>query len=139
MTSREPSDVAAAYDLWADTYDVDPNRTRDLAGEVLRRSALRLAGRDVVEAGCGTGRNTLWLSGHAETVLAMDISEGMLRQAKARMRSPHVQFVQHDIRSAWPSAERSADAVIAMLVLEHVEQLAPVFGEAARVLRRGGD
>jgi ubiquinone/menaquinone biosynthesis C-methylase UbiE len=133
------SDIAAAYDLWAGTYDVDPNRTRELAGEVLRHHDLSLAGRSVVEIGCGTGRNTLWLAEHAENVLALDLSEGMLRQAKARVRSPSVRFVQHDIRSAWPAADGSADVVIAMLVLEHVERLEPVLDEAARVLRRAGD
>ena len=138
-TPRENSDIAAAYDLWADTYDVDPNRTRELAGEVLRQCDLRLAGRDVLEIGCGTGYNTLWLGERAENVLALDISEGMLRQAKARVQSPRVRFLQHDIRSPWPSADGSADVVIAMLVLEHVERLQPIFGEAARVLRWDGD
>ena len=138
-TPRENSDIAAAYDLWADTYDIDPNRTRELAGEVLRQCDLRLTGRDVLEIGCGTGRNTLWLGERAETVLALDISEGMLRQARARVQSPRVRFLQHDISSPWPSADGSADVVIAMLVLEHVQRLQPIFGEAARVLRRGGD
>ncbi len=138
-TPRENSDIAAAYDLWADTYDIDPNRTRELAGEVLRQCDLRLAGRDVLEIGCGTGRNTLWLGERAENVLALDISEGMLRQARARVQSPRVRFLQHDISSPWPSADGSADVVIAMLVLEHVQRLQPIFGEAARVLRRGGD
>jgi ubiquinone/menaquinone biosynthesis C-methylase UbiE len=138
-TPRENSDIAAAYDLWADTYDVDPNRTRELAGEVLRHCDLSVAGLDVVEIGCGTGRNTLWLGERAENVLALDISEGMLRRAKARAQSPSVRFLQHDIRSAWPSADEAADVVIAMLVLEHVERLHPIFSEAARVLRWAGD
>jgi ubiquinone/menaquinone biosynthesis C-methylase UbiE len=138
-TPRENSDIAAAYDLWSDTYDVDPNRTRELAGEVLRHCDLSVIGREVVEIGCGTGRNTLWLGERAENVLALDISDGMLRQAKARAESPRVQFLQHDIRFAWPREGESADVVIAMLVLEHVERLQPIFDEAARVLRRGGD
>ncbi len=104
MISRENSDIAAAYDLWADMYDADPNRTRELAGEVLRQCAPILVGRNIVEIGCGTGLNTLWLGEHAENVLALDISEGMLRQAKARAQSPKVRFVQHDIGSAGPSA-----------------------------------
>jgi len=33
---RQTPDVAAAYDIWADTYDTPPNKTRTLAGEVLR-------------------------------------------------------------------------------------------------------
>jgi len=132
-------EVAAAYDRWAETYDTDPNRTRELAAAVLRQRNLELAGRNVVEIGCGTGHNTEWLAERAEGVLAMDFSEGMLRQAKARVRSPHVRFLRHDIRSAWPLADSSADLVIAMLVLEHIEHVGPIFAEAARALRPGGE
>src|ERR671914_151413 len=101
-TPRENSDIAAAYDLWADTYDFDPNRTRELAGEVLRQCDLRLAGRDVLEIGSGTGRNTLWLSERAENVLALDISEGMLRQGEARGGTPRGRLLPHHNRSPWP-------------------------------------
>jgi len=132
---QQNSDVARAYDLWAGTYDVDPNRTRELAGTVLRQYELELDGRDVIEIGCGTGRNTSWLDERAASVLALDISAGMLRQARDYVTSPRVRFVEHDIRTAWPAGDASADLVVAMLVLEHVEHLAPIFSEAARVLR----
>jgi ubiquinone/menaquinone biosynthesis C-methylase UbiE len=132
-------DVAAAYDRWAKTYDIDPNRTRELAAAVLRQLDLELAGHTVIEIGCGTGHNTQWLAERAGNVLALDFSEEMLRRAKARVCSPHVRFVQHDIRSAWPLADASADLVIAMLVLEHIEQIEPIFAEADRVLRAAGE
>ena len=135
----DKAQVAAAYDRWAKTYDADPNRTRELAASVLRQSDLELAGRDVIEIGCGTGRNTEWLVERAESVVAIDFSEGMLWRAKARVQSPHVRFVRHDIRAGWPQAAAAADLVIAMLVLEHIEQVGPVFSEAARVLRSGGE
>jgi len=135
----DKNEVAAAYDRWAETYDTDLNRTRELAAAVLRQSDLELAGRYVVEIGCGTGRNTEWLVERAASVLAVDFSEGMLRQAKSRVRSPHVRFIQHDIRNRWPMADASADLVIAMLVLEHIEQVEPIFDEASRALRSGGE
>ena len=50
----------------------------------------------------------------------------------------HVTFVQHDVREPWPVSAASVDLVVGNLVLEHVEQLAPIFAEAARVLRAGG-
>ena len=58
----------------------------------------------MVEIGCGTGRNTEWLAERAASVLAVDFSEGMLQQAKSRVRSPRVRFQQHDIRYGWPVA-----------------------------------
>ena len=140
MTSpSDKAEIAAAYDRWAETYDTDLNRTRELAAAVLRQSSLGLAGRNVIEIGCGTGYNTGWLAERAGGVLALDFSEGMLRQAKARVHSDHVRFVQQDIRTTWPTADASTDLVIAMLVLEHIEQVEPIFAEAARALRSGGE
>jgi malonyl-CoA O-methyltransferase len=46
--------------------------------------------------------------------------------------------MQHDVRAPWPVPDDSAEVVIAMLILEHVEHLEPIFGEAARVLRADG-
>jgi malonyl-CoA O-methyltransferase len=137
--SADRPEVAAAYDRWAESYDTDPNRTREMAAVVLRQQKVELAGRHVVEIGCGTGYNTQWLAEHAASVRALDFSEGMLRQARSRVQSPHVQFMQHDIRAAWPVEDASADLVIAMLVLEHIENIASVVAEAARSLRAGGE
>jgi ubiquinone/menaquinone biosynthesis C-methylase UbiE len=144
----DKSEIATAYDDWAETYDTVPNRTRDLAAHVLRQVDLNLNGRAVVEVGCGTGRNTEWLaravsgSGDAAgptSITALDFSEEMLARARVRVADPRVRFIQHDIRMRWPLADAAADVVIAMLILEHVEYLAPFFAEAARVLGAGGE
>lgn len=136
---QDNPDVAAAYDVWAERYDSDPNKTRERAGEALRAGSLNWAGRDVLEIGCGTGMNTLWLAGRAGTVLGLDISEGMLKRARERVKSPWARFIQADVRRPWPVADASADLVVAMLVLEHVEGLDSVFREARRALRPGGE
>jgi ubiquinone/menaquinone biosynthesis C-methylase UbiE len=130
--------VARAYDLWSASYDADRNTTRDLDASVLRSSPLRVRGASVIALGCGTGKNTLWLAEHAASVLALDFSPGMLARARERVAGANVRFVQHDVRTAWPAAHGAADTVVGNLVLEHVEQLAPVYAEAERVLRTGG-
>jgi ubiquinone/menaquinone biosynthesis C-methylase UbiE len=133
-----PTEVAAAYDRWAASYDADSNATRDLDADVVRRAPLAVAGRDVLELGCGTGKNTAWLAERARAVLAMDFSTGMLARARERVHAPHVRFVHHDVREPWPVPDAAVDVIIGNLVLEHVQDLAPVFAEAARVLRWGG-
>ena len=138
----EKPQIAAAYNEWAETYDTDQNRTRDLAGQVLRQVDVTFADRKVIEVGCGTGHNTEWLArpaAGATDIVALDFSEEMLARARERVRDPRVRFIQHDVRSRWPLADASADVVIVMLVLEHVEQLEPVFVEAARTLEEGGE
>jgi len=141
-TESRPADagaeIARAYDRWARTYDTDANTTRDLDADVLRQSSLAIDDRDVLEVGCGTGKNTRWLAERARRVVAMDFSPGMLDVARGRVPSERVTLVQHDIRERWPVDEASVDLVIGNLILEHVANVAPIFAEAARVLRPGG-
>jgi len=142
--TREPqpadagAEIARAYDRWARTYDTDANATRDLDAEVLRRSSLEIDGRDVLELGCGTGKNTVWLAERATSVIAMDFSPGMLEVARDRVPLDRVRLVQHDVRERWPVDDASADVVVANLIFEHLSNVAGVFAEAARVLRPGG-
>jgi malonyl-CoA O-methyltransferase len=141
-TESRPADagaeIARAYDRWARTYDTDANTTRDLDADVLRQSSLAIDDRDVLEVGCGTGKNTRWLAERARRVVAMDFSPGMLDVARGRVPSERVTLVQHDIRERWPVDDASVDLVIGNLILEHVANVAPIFAEAARVLRPGG-
>lgn len=130
--------IASAYDRWSAQYDRDPNATRDLDALVLRQAGLRVRGRNVLEIGCGTGKNTEWLAHESQTVLAMDFSEGMLSRARARVTASNVRFIAHDVRGSWPVPAKSMDVVTCNLVLEHVRALSPIFDEAVRVLRDGG-
>ncbi|MEP6763943.1 MAG: class I SAM-dependent methyltransferase [Gemmatimonadaceae bacterium] len=137
-STKPGADVSAAYDRWSVQYDNDRNATRDLDAQILRKAPIELFGRDVLELGCGTGKNTVWLAESARHVTSLDFSAGMLSVARERVRAANVQFMQHDVRELWPVADNSVDVVVGNLVLEHVEDLLPVYHEAARVLRSGG-
>lgn len=132
------SDVAQAYNKWAASYDADKNVTRDLDALVVQRVGLQFADKDVLELGSGTGKNTTFLAQRARQVTAMDFAEGMIARAHQRIVTNNVQFVKHDVRDTWPVPSASADLVVANLILEHVHDLAPVYFEAARVLRPNG-
>jgi ubiquinone/menaquinone biosynthesis C-methylase UbiE len=137
-TNPATSDVADAYDRWAASYDADKNATRDLDAIVMRKVPLVLENREVLELGCGTGKNTVFLAEHAQQVVAMDFSEGMIARAHQRLVTSNVRFLRHDVREVWPVASASVDVVVGNLILEHVHDLAVVFFETARVLRPGG-
>ena len=127
-----------AYDQWAAQYDTDANDTRDLNADVLRRQLVLQGTEAVLELGCGTGLNTEWLAAQAGTVTATDVSDEMLAQARTRLAKPDVTLRVLDVTASWPFADAQFDAVVATLVLEHVEALGPVFQDARRVLRDGG-
>ena len=133
------SEVAQAYDRWSRRYDDDHNATRDLDARVVRQSPLHVSGARVLELGCGTGKNSEWLAAQARSLVALDFSPGMLDVARRRVRSERVRFVEHDITRPWPVEPSSIDVVIGNLVLEHVRELGPIYAEAARVLRPGGE
>jgi ubiquinone/menaquinone biosynthesis C-methylase UbiE len=130
--------IQAAYDNWSATYDADENLTRDLDQIVTRKTLMGLKCKSVVEIGCGTGKNTLFLSQIALKVCAIDFSAQMIEKAKEKVRSANVVFITEDITKQWTCQNESADLVTCNLVLEHIEDLSLIFSEAFRVLVKGG-
>ena len=130
--------IANAYSAWSVSYDSDRNWTRDLDAEVTRHLLTGISFPVVIEAGCGTGKNTGFFCDVADEVHALDFSEGMLKVARQRVRSPKVRFHPVDLSSDWPCREACAHLVSFNLVLEHMESLTPVLKIAARCLVPGG-
>jgi malonyl-CoA O-methyltransferase len=130
--------IEDAYNAWSGTYDSDQNRTRDLDEQVARGELQNLRFSAALELGCGTGKNTKLLAGISERVRSLDFSAAMIEKAKQRVSSANVTFEIADITQRWPADDQLFDLVLCNLVLEHVEDLRFIFGEAARVLIAGG-
>lgn len=131
-------EVQQAYNLWADQYDTNVNRTRDLEAVSLRKTLASITFDTCLEIGCGTGKNTEWLVTKAKEITAVDLSEEMLAKAKAKIMSENVRFCQADINHPWLFVEKPYDLVTFSLVLEHIEHLHPVLHQAANALNPGG-
>lgn len=127
-----------AYTSWSVTYDTDRNLTRDLDQLVTRNILADLHCKSILEIGCGTGKNTALLADIGERVWAFDLSAGMLRQARQKLRSDNVTFAIADLTRPWPCKVQSADLIVCNLVLEHIRDLAFIFREARRTLLGGG-
>jgi len=131
--------IRDAYNEWSHTYDSDPNATRDLDRMAIERVFGKSHFESIIEAGCGTGKNTGLLSRIGKRVHALDFSAGMITKAKEKIGPmPNVVFAVADITKPWPCAEGGATLVTCNLILEHVHDLSPVFSEAARALVEGG-
>lgn len=126
------------YDRWAEVYDGDGNPLLALEAPVFARLAGDVAGRDVLDVGCGTGRHSLQLAALGAHVTAVDFSPGMLARARAKPGAARVHFVEHDLGAALPFAACAFDLVTCALVLDHVHDLTRFFGELRRVCRDGG-
>ena len=130
--------VKQSYNSWAERYDTDSNKTRDLEAEALRTTLSGFHFNNCLEIGCGTGKNTEWLLKKASHITAVDLSDNMLAQAKRKISSSSILFKQADITQAWEFGGRKYDLICFSLVLEHIERLDHVFQESAAVIAPGG-
>ncbi len=130
--------VQEAYNVWADNYDTVQNKTRDLEATALKASVLFSEPLDILEIGCGTGKNSEWLLTKTKHLVAADFSAEMLAKAKEKITEKNVEFRQFDLREEWNFPENQFDLITCSLALEHIENINFVFGQARKVLRTGG-
>jgi SAM-dependent methyltransferase len=114
----------------------------ELVAKVMDRTALsgfaELVGTGrVADLGCGPGRVTAYLAGKGVDVFGIDLSPGMLEQA--RRLHPHLDF-QVGTMTNLELPDESLDGISAWYSIIHVpdEHLPAVFAEFHRVLRPGG-
>jgi malonyl-CoA O-methyltransferase len=133
--------VRRAFDQAARSYDaaaVLQTRVRD---ELLQRlDVVRLEPAVVLDLGAGTGHASLALKRRfrASQVVALDLAEGMLREAGSRqtLLRRFRRVCAH--AAALPLREASVDLVFSNLMLLWCTDPDAVFRECRRVLRPGG-
>jgi len=93
----------------------------------------------VLEIGCGAGRLTSKLAERARSVIALDVSAGMLERARQRCRQqPHVRFVAASVTEWEPPARESLDAIVCVATLHHLAAPEAALARWATWLRPGG-
>jgi ubiquinone/menaquinone biosynthesis C-methylase UbiE len=129
-------DTQEAYNRWAQSYDTVVNKTRDLEQEAAKNFLIDADFSEVIEIGCGTGKNTVWLAEKAKSLLAVDFSEEMMNVARQKINSSHVKFKHADIRHPWHL--HKATLISCSLVLEHIEDINVIFEQVSLTLEKGG-
>ncbi|MBR0829381.1 methyltransferase domain-containing protein [Bradyrhizobium manausense] len=97
-----------------------------------------VAGKDVLDAGCGPGWYADWLACHGARVIAVDCSLAMVRLAGERL-SGRARVVHGDVsnlQEVLPGA--TFDLILSSLVLHYLADLSETFREWSRLLRPGG-
>ena len=110
--------------------------------DILHRDERYPAGTRVLEAGCGTGAQTVILAQNNPAVdfVSVDISPDSLAQARAAVERAglvNVRFEQADLFRL-PFSNAAFDAVFVCFVLEHLREPLRALAELQRVLRPGG-
>ena len=91
----------------------------------------------LLDAGCGTGFWTSQLKDDFNTVIGMDMAEGMLQFAQQKNTHKKVFFCGGDMEQL-PLANKSVDIIFSSLAVQWCESLLPLFNEWARVLKPEG-
>ena len=141
-TSADSFDLAGVndYDSFAEVYSAENEvnlhnayyerpATLALAGDV--------AGRRILDAGCGSGPLSAALRDRGAIVTGFDKSAGMLKLARKRLgKDADLQVA--DLGRPLPYPDGAFDDVIASLVLHYFEDWTEPLSELRRVLKPGG-
>lgn len=128
------------YDRYASAYDADIEdnvynalyerpATLALAGDV--------AGRRVLDAGCGSGALSQALVASGASVSGVDLSTNLLAIARNRL-GPDVPLLQADLNQQLPFRSSTFDVVVASLVMHYLHDWSRPLSEFHRVLAPGG-
>jgi SAM-dependent methyltransferase len=128
------------YDGFAEAYAAE--NEDGLANAYYDRPAMpalagEVTGRQILDAGCGSGPLAAALRDRGATVTGVDSSAAMLALARRRLgdgASLHLA----DLRDPLPFGDGAFDDVVASLVLHYLEDWGPTLAELRRVLRPGG-
>ncbi|HEY2058187.1 MAG TPA: class I SAM-dependent methyltransferase [Amycolatopsis sp.] len=131
--SNDYNTFGEAYTVENETSLINAYYTRpailDLAGDV--------AGRQILDAGCGAGPLFAQLRDRGATVTGFDASTTMVELARKRLGEDAVLQVA-DIAEPLPFAEGVFDDVVVSLVLHYLQDWAAPLAELRRVLKPGG-
>ena len=124
------------YDIWSSTYDNSPNPTVMIDEFKFPDFYKNWSGKKILELGCGTGRHTKRLVGQGNIVMGIDLSEGMLSQAKKKL--PNIDFIHADFLN-YQFENNSFDKILVSLVLEHITDLDLFFQKVHSILKPYGE
>ena len=127
-------DVAEGYARWATSYDAAANPLIRVEEPVVRAFVDRVAPGRALDAACGTGRHTAYLSSRGHRVAGVDATPAMLEKARARVPSADLRL--GDL-AGLPFEDGAFDLAICALALSHLPDPDPAIAELARVLRPG--
>ena len=119
----DSSDTAAEYDAMAEEYTAENDD--GVFNALYERPAMlsflgEVAGRRVLDIGCGAGQLSLALSQRNAAVIGIDVSSRMVELAKKRLGN-QIDVRVHDLSQPLPFEDSSFDIVVASLVMHYLE------------------
>jgi ubiquinone/menaquinone biosynthesis C-methylase UbiE len=147
-THLGPRLQAWLYDRWSKNYDAGKRASQLQDDEMLARPLVEALSEVpepfILDFATGTGRLSYAILRRTEFkghMIALDLSQGMLEQAAAKLRAastaPRIELLRHPALPL-PFPDAAFDAVCALEVLELFPGMDQPLAELTRVLRPGG-
>ncbi|MGH3491660.1 MAG: class I SAM-dependent methyltransferase [Sciscionella sp.] len=140
MTAANSDQIARLFDRMAGRYDRQIGFVERMVFPRSRRWAVARARGHVVEIAVGTGLNLPFYTEVVDSVIGVDISEGMLARARTRAEQlglREVRLLRGDVQ-ALTLPDASADTVVSTMSFCTIPDPYAAAREAWRVLRPGG-
>lgn len=126
------------YDLGASSAsNIDDFAITKRTNQVLQY--LSLQGKTLLDIGCGNGLYTVRFAESARRTIGLDLADGPLNEARRKWAQPkgNIEFVKASAERL-PFSNGAFDIVVAIEVLDHIENHNGALKEANRVLKDGG-
>lgn len=142
VSSKE--EVAAGYNLQSETYDEIESEAfyinqYEIYSHHLNNRIDYLKEKRVLDVGCGTGIQTLFVSHYVKDVVGIDISERLLKKAKEKTKGVKNITIKKADAVHLPFDNGEFDAIIAYgETYSHIQEYEKAFEEASRVLKKEG-
>lgn len=97
------------------------------------------SGKKILDAGCGPGVYSSWLSDNGACVTAIDFSEEMIRLTKEKT-GDSARVIQANLNLPMDFLEdEEFDMIVSSMVIHYIKDLRKLFSEFNRVLKTGGE
>ena len=130
-------DLSHQYDPLADTFTSVLDSGNRVSRGAFRKMLPDLKGKEVLDIGCGEGSDTAYyLECGASVVAGIDASKELLERGKKKY--PAIDF-QYGVFEKIPYDDKKFDIVLSKYAIMTSADLEPIFSEAHRVLKSGGE
>ena len=128
-------DVETGYNKFYKDYKKSHKFLANFDKNLWQRFVSRdLKWKTIVDLGCGDGRiSNFFVWKHIQEYIWIDISENMLNQTKSYVRK-----IKHNLNLPFPLEDNSADVVLSLFTLIHIDNLQNFFEEVYRIMKEDG-
>ena len=140
MTTMPARSAKEQFDNQAAHYDVQGSTWSEETLAWMLESAVPRPADAVLDVAAGTGFTALAFAPHVRSVIGLDVSPGMLAQARQRADEQGLNNAtfQEGAAEALPFTDSAFDIVTCRIAPHHFLDVPKFLREAARVLRPGG-